>query len=220
MRLLFFILLLLNATAFGYIRFAESRAGAGNQIALLQIAPDKMKLLKPGAPLPARKEAARPQPALVCLEWGSFSAEEVARAGAALGKFALGDKVSQRDAGDSYWVYIPPLKTPADAEKKAGELKARGVTDFYIVQDNDQWRYAVSLGVFKTEEAANISLGQLRQKGVRSAVVGPRGVKSSTFVIRDPGDAAAAKIAELKADFPAAELKATTCADAQTAKSQ
>lgn len=217
MRLLFLIFLLLNAAAFGYIRFAESRAGADNQIALLQIAPDKMKLLKPGAPRPERTDAATPQPGLVCLEWGAFAADEAAKAAAALEKFALGDKVVQRDAGDSYWVYIPALKTQAEADKKAGELKARGVTDFYIVQDNDQWRYAFSLGAFKTEEAANNYLGQLRQKGVRSAIAGPRGAKTSTFVIRDPGDAAAAKIAALKAEFPNAQLKATTCTDAQQA---
>lgn len=218
MRLLFLILLLLNVVAFGYVRFAESRAGADNQLALLQIAPDKMKLLKPGTPLPERKNAARAQPALVCLEWGSFAADETARAAAALDKLALGDKVAQRDAGDSYWVYIPPLKNQAEADKKIGELKARGVTDFYIVQDNDQWRYAISLGVFKTDESANNYLAQLRQKSVRSAVAGPRGAKSSVFVIRDPGDAAAAKIAALKLDFPNAELKAATCADAQAAK--
>ena len=115
-------------------------------------------------------------------------------------------------------MYIPPLKTRAEADKKAGELKARGITDFSVMPDNDQWQFALSLGVFKTEEAANNYLGQLRQKGVRSAVAGARGAKTSTFVIRDPGDAAALKIAELKADFPNAQLKATTCADAQTAK--
>ena len=217
MRLLFLIFLLLNAAAFGYIRFAESRTGAANQIALLQIAPDKMKLLKPGAPQPERKDAASPQPGLVCLEWGAFAVYEMVKATAALEKFALGDKVAQRDAGDSYWVYIPPLKTQADADKKAGELKAHSVTDFYVVQDNEQWRFAVSLGMFKTEEAANNYLVQLRQKGVRSAVAGPRGAKTSMFVIRDPGDAVAAKIAALKAEFPNAQLKATTCADAQQA---
>jgi hypothetical protein len=218
MRLLFLILVLLNALAFGYIRFAESRAGADSQLALLQMAPDKMKLLKPGAPAAERKDAARAQPALVCLEWGTFGGDDTARATAALDKLALGDKVSLREAGDSYWVYIPPLKTQADAEKKTSELKARGVTDYQIMQDNDQWRYAISLGVFKTEESANAYLAQLRQKNVRSAVAGARGAKTSTFVIRDPGDAAAAKIAELKAEFPVAQLKATTCAEAQTAK--
>jgi hypothetical protein len=218
MRLLFFIFLVINAVAFGYICFAENRFGRDNQLALLQIAPDKMRLLNPGGREPMHKDAARPQPGLVCLEWGGFAGDEGARAAVALGKLALGDKVSQRDTGDSYWVYIPPMKTPAEADKKTSELKARGVADFYMMQDNDQWRYAISLGVFKTEEAANNYLGQLRQKGVRSAVAAPRGAKSSLFVIRDPGDAAAAKIAELKVDFPAAQLKVATCADPQTAK--
>ncbi len=220
MRLLFLILLLANITAFGYIRFAEGRVSADVQIALLQISPDKRKLLNPGAPVPERRDqgaAARPQPALVCLEWGGFAVDDAPRAAAALAKFALGDKVSQRDTGESYWVYIPPLKTRADADQKAAELKARGITDFSVVQDNDQWQLALSRGVFKTAEAANNYLAQLRQKGVRFAMAGPRGAQSSTFVIRDPGDAVARKIAELKADFPNAQLRATTCADAQQA---
>jgi hypothetical protein len=214
MRLLFFIFLLLNAAAFGYIRYAEQRAGAAAPLALLQIAPEKMKLLNAGP----RKDVARAQPGLVCLEWGAFAANESPRAAAALDKLGLGGKVAVRELGDSYWVYIPPLKTPADVDKKTGELKARGITDFYTMQDNDQWRNAISLGVFKTEEAANNHLAQLRQKGVRSAVAGARGVKTSLFVIRDPGDAMAAKIAELKADFPNAQLKATTCVEVPTAK--
>ncbi len=220
MRLLFLIFLLANVAAFGYIRFAGGRVGADAQIALLQISPDKMKLLKPGAPAPERKEqgaASRPQPGLVCLEWGGFAAEDVPRAAAALAKLAPADKVSQREAGVSYWVYIPPLKTRLDADMKANELKARGITGFSVMQNDDPWQFALSLGVFTTEEAANNYLAQLRQKAVRSAVVGPRGAKTSTFVIRDPGDAATVKIAELKTDFPAAQLKATTCADAQTA---
>ncbi len=73
MKLLFLILLLLNAVAFGYARFAESRAGADGQLALLQIAPERMKLLKPAASAADRKVAGR---VLACLEWGSFAGEE------------------------------------------------------------------------------------------------------------------------------------------------
>jgi hypothetical protein len=51
-----------------------------------------------------------------------------------------------------------------------------------------------------------------------TAVAGSLGNKTTVFVIRDPGDALAAKIAALKADFPAAQLKVTTCAEALTAK--
>jgi hypothetical protein len=221
MRLVFLILLLVNAVAFGYIRFVEGRDSAGSQLQLLQIAPEKIKLLKAGAPTPGGRDknaASRPQPALVCLEWGSFSAEDAARAAGALAMLALGDKVSQRDAGDSYWVYIPPLKTKAEVDKKVADVKALGIADFYVVQDNDQWKSAISLGMFKSEEAATNFLAQLKQKGVRSAVVGPRGAINSTFVIRDPGDAVALKIAELKSDFPAATLKAATCAEPIAAK--
>ena len=223
MRLLFLILLLANLIAFAYIRYAESRAGVDAQFALLQISPEKVKLLKPrgkdkaAAALPSSP----PQPALACLEWGSFTAADAPRAAAALARFDLADKLSQREVSDAgWWVYLPPLKTKAEADKKASEVKALGIGDLYVVQENNRWRFALALGTFRTEEAANNYLAQLRQKGLSSAVVGPRGAISSIFVIRDPGDAIAAKIAGLAADFPNAQLKATVCADALAAKSQ
>ena len=218
MRLLFLMLVLLNAVAFGYIRFAESRAGADNQLTLLQIAPEKMKLVKPAASTLPRTDASRAQPKLVCLEWGGFAADESARAGAALEKIGVTDKVSQRENADVYWVYIPPFKTKADADKAAGELKARGITDVAVMPDIGQWQFALSLGMFKTQATANSYLGQLQQKGVRTALVGVRGVRSVTFVIRDPGDAATEKIAAFKTEFPTAQLSVSTCADALTAK--
>ena len=219
MRLLFLILLLANVAAFGYIRYAEGRAGADAQNSLLQISPDKVKLLKlpapPATPREGGSAAGQPQSALVCLEWGGFAAQDAVRAATALARFDLGDKLSQREGAEGYLVYVPSLKTKAEADKKAVELKALGVSDLAVVQENDPLQFAVSLGVFKTEEAANNYLAQLRQKTVRSAVVGPRGAKTSIFVIRDPGDAIAAKIAELKAEFPTAALKAAACANTQ-----
>ena len=47
MRLVFLLLLLANAAAFGYVFYAENRASAAAQIMLLQISPEKVKLLKP-----------------------------------------------------------------------------------------------------------------------------------------------------------------------------
>ena len=223
MRMLFLILLLANLVGFAYIRYAENSAGAAAQIALLQINPEKVKLLTPrgkdkaAAALPSSP----PQPALVCLEWGRFAAEDAPRAAAALARFELADKLAQRELSDGgWWVYLPPFKTKAEADRKASEVKALGVDDLYVVQDNNQWRFAISLGVFKTEDAANNHLAQLSKKGVRPLAAGPRGAMSSTFVIRDPGDAIAAKIAGLTADFPDTQLKATACADALGTKSR
>ncbi len=221
MRLMFLILLLANLIGFAYIRYAESRAGADAQIALLQISPEKMRLLKPRGEdkVTAVPTSPPPPPALACLEWGSFAATDAPRAAAALARLDLADKPSQREVSDAgWWVYLPPLKTKAEADKKASEVKALGIGDSYVVQENNQWRFALALGTFRTEEAANNHLAQLRQKGLHAAAVGPRGAISSIFVIRDPGDAIAAKIAGLAADFPNAQLKATACADALAAK--
>ena len=220
MRLLFLILLLANAVAIGYIRFAESRVAADNQAAVLQINPEKMKLVKPGtAPVEQKdKSATAPQAVLACLEWGTFAAEDAARATAALATLNLTSKVMQRQSLPTYWIHIPALQTRADALKKAAELKARGVGDFFVVQDTDPARFAISLGEFRSEENATAYFSQLTQKGVRSAIVAPRGARSTTFVINDPGDAVALKIAELKTEFPNAQLKAVPCADVQAAK--
>ena len=221
MRLLFLLFLLANIGAFAYIRYAESRAGASAhaQIQTLQISPEKLKLQKPANRVPdqgAQKSAALP---VACLEWGSCAGDDVARVTTALAKLDLGDRVTQRDAAaDSYWVHIPPFKTRAEADKKVIEVKTFGISDIYVMPDSDPFRFAISLGAFKTEDAANVFLAQIRQKGVRSAIIRPRGGTSSVFVIRDPGDAIAAKITELKVEFPNAALKASACSEPLTVK--
>ena len=67
---------------------------------------------------------------------------------------------------------------------------------------------------FKTEEAANAYLDQLREKGVRSARAGSREhrVTQTVLVVHEPDIAFAAKLAELKPQFPGTELKALQCA--------
>ncbi len=217
MRIFFLLVLLANVATFAWLQYAEGRSSADAQIALLQISPDKVRLVKAGAVPPA---ANREKPALstVCVEWGPIGAEDTARAAAALAKLDLGGRLSPREAGDSYWVHIPPMKSRADAEKKANEVRGMGIGDFYIVQEPGPAQFALSLGVFKTEEAANNHLAQLRPKGIRSAIVAPYGVAATTFVIREPGDAVTLKLAELKAEFPSAALKAVACAEAQSAK--
>jgi hypothetical protein len=223
MRFVFFLLLFLDVAVFAYVYSDEHRADAEAQRLQLQINSEKMKILKGGPgpgdllPKPATSMTA-PSP-LVCLEWGSFEADEVPRAEAALAKLDLRDKLALQHGEGAFWVYIPPFKSKADADKKAGELKAIGVSDFAIIDDSGRRRFAISLGVFTSEEAAGGYLAQLKLKGVRSAIVGPReGEQKTTFVIRDPGDAAVARIAELKPEFPNAQLKATACAGAVAAR--
>ena len=84
--------------------------------------------------------------------------------------------------GNGWWVFIPPLAGKAEAEKKAGELRALEVTDYFILQDGPS-RHAISLGVFSSEKGAQDRLTELKAKGVRSAKLMPRPGKDATVTI-------------------------------------
>ncbi len=152
---------------------------------------------------------------LICLEWGDFSGSDLTRATAALSALQLDDKVSQRqiERDIGYWVYIPPLKNKAAVNRKIGELRALGVKEFYVVQNQGNWLNAISLGVFKTPEAAENFLHVLNAKGVRSAKVGERASKlKTTLFILDKIDAGAeSKLQAIQKDFPGSELNKVPC---------
>jgi len=71
-------------------------------------------------------------------------------------------------------VFIPTQGSRPTALKKASELKALAVDEYFIVQEEGPHHWALSLGVFRTEEAAQARLTALRAQGVRSAQVGAR----------------------------------------------
>ena len=66
----------------------------------------------------------------------------------------------------SYWVYIPALASKQDADNKVAELKKLRVPEFFIVQDSGPYKWAISLGLFSTKEAAAARLDALRNQGV------------------------------------------------------
>lgn len=214
MRALFFLLLSANLAVAALI-FLDG-GGRGDAHVPEPLDADRIRLLPAtartaGAP---GQTAARP---VACLEWGPFAAGELAEAEAAAAKLELGERLARRvlEEDSSYWVYIPPLRTRQDAEKKVGELKALGITDYFLVQDDVRWRNAISLGIFRSEDAARDRLEDLARKGVRSAVSGQRErlVKLTVLVVRDADEALTAKLVELKQAFPGSELKATVCAE-------
>ena len=157
---------------------------------------------------PAEKAGAKPE---VCLEWGVFSGDGLTRAVQALEKLQLGDKLIQHkvDKPEGYWVYVMPRKTLQDAQKKVDELKRLGVQESFIIRENSKWQYAISLGMFTTAEAAAKFLDQLREKGVKSAVSGPRSHEAGSvvFQVKDVSDSTAAQLARMKLDFPGSELR-------------
>ena len=51
------------------------------------------------------------------------------------------------------------------ADRKAEELKNLGVTNYYVMPDNTPMKWAISLGVFKSENAAQDLAGRAEQAG-------------------------------------------------------
>lgn len=150
-----------------------------------------------------------------CYEWGDFSGAELEQVSSALKKLPLGEKLSQREIDRSigFWVYIPPMKDKAAANLKIAQLKARGVTDYFVVQEAGEWQNAISLGVFKTREAAQNYLAALRAKNVSTAKMGERSGKSraTIFIINGLDAEISARLIVLQKDFSGSELKRVTC---------
>jgi hypothetical protein len=108
---------------------------------------------------------------IACTEVGNFNSLDARRFEAQLTALTLGDKLVRREIREmsSHMVWIPPQAAKEGADKKAGELRNLGINDFYVILENTPQRWGISLGVFKTEDAARAHLAALGQKGVRSA---------------------------------------------------
>jgi len=233
MRALFLLLVLANLLFFAYAQVAREGAGAESQISQLQLAADRIRLLKAAGQAPAEKskgpgKAIPPAPPrsaialpVACVEWGVFAGPDVARAEAALVGLELPAGQIERAVADAggYWVYMPPLKTKPEIDRKIGELKALGVTEFFVVQDAGKWRNAISLGIFRTDEAAQAFLAKLKERGVRSAVAARREnfLKQVAFYVREPGEATVARLTLIQQEFPGSEIKAGPCPAAAVA---
>jgi hypothetical protein len=191
MRALFLLLLLANAGFFAWSRYLSPPETAADPAPLArQIEPEKLKIVapsalpppappKPAATAPAPPPAAAAPPVTVspkCIEWGSFTLADAQRAEKALEPLALGTRLAQRRTEETagWWVFIPSQKTRQGALRKAAELKGLGVGEYFIMQEEGPLRWSLSLGVFRTEEAAQARLAALRQQGVRTAQVGER----------------------------------------------
>ena len=203
MRTVVVLLLLANLALAGYIWLDSASGGEGVRLKQ-QVRPDAIKLLSPQevAALGPAKAAAL---ADVCLEWGPFGEVERVRALADVEPLALGKLLSQRrvESATGYWVYLPPFANKAAADKRAGELRSAGIKDVFVIDGGAQ-RFALSLGVFRTEDAANAHLADLARQGVTGAKTGPRQqvVVQTMLVIRDPQQPVIARLRDLAPAYP------------------
>ena len=219
MRAAFLLLLFVNVAFFAWSRQLAYEEAAEAPPFGRQIEPQKVKVIPPDKlPPPVARKPAPPPPApvaLKCLEWGSFTVADAPRAEKILEPLALGPRLGHRRTEEmaGWWVFIPrQTRTPnlrQAALKKASELRKLGVEDYFIVQEEGEHRWAISLGVFRTEEAAQAHLAALRTQGVRSARVGPREtiVPKVWLQVKGVDAALEAKLKELTAQTESTELR-------------
>jgi hypothetical protein len=219
MRVAFLVLVALNLALFAWFQYyAPAEAASDPEPARRQLSPEKIRLLE-GKELKSLATV-KPRPAAAsgpagassgsCIEWGGFAVAEAPKAEQALAPLALGPRLTQRRSEETagWWVYIPPQPNRPAALKKTAELKGLGVEEFFILQDEGKMRWAISLGVFSTEDAAKARLETLRNRGVRSAQTGERDTQVSKvwFQLRGADPAQAARFRETGQGFPGTDV--------------
>ncbi len=142
-------------------------------------APSLAAVLPPAPVTPApATESASAVTLVACTEIGNFAAAEARRFERDVAPLALGERQTQREVAvqeiTSHMVMIPPLGSKDAADKKAAELKAQGVSNYFIMNETTPTKWAISLGVFKAETAAQTLLATLRKQGVTGARVAGR----------------------------------------------
>lgn len=232
LRPLFILLLLVNLVLVlaNLGGFARAPGGEPDRLSS-QLHPEKIRILdpqtedKPAAaasePVPAPEVAptageseVAPEPAsasvpagpvaLACASWAGLTRAQ------ADGVLARGRRAefrvneSSTTAPASWWIHLPPQPDRAAAERKAGELRELGVTDFFIVNDAGPTQFAVSLGLYKSEESAKRALDQLRGRGVQTARIAVREATTTRVEVSGPADRLAGFASDTAAALPGA----------------
>ncbi|WP_431478004.1 SPOR domain-containing protein [Massilia eburnea] len=228
LKLIFALLLVANAALFAYGEgYLGQFSGNEHEPARLhrQQNVDKLQLISAGkaesavAALAPPPPVPRDEPATnACLEVGNFALDEARKFENRLSPLELGDRQQRRNVAEqevsSFIVHIPPQASRAAAEKKADELRELGVTNFFILNDSSPLKWGISLGVFRTEAAAQAQLAALVKQGVQSARVAPRYASSKQvyFQFRNISEDAKARIEKIAAKFQEQETRSCSSA--------
>jgi len=150
----------------------DAEQQAGEEAAQPEAAP-------PPPPPPPTAPLAVAANLVACVQAGPFSAADARRFEARVASLDLAARQSRVEVPfqevTSRLVYLPPNGGREGAQRRSAELKERGVENFYTMQGDSPLRWAISLGVFKTDSAAQKLVAQLQRQGVRGVQVLPRG---------------------------------------------
>lgn len=233
LKFVFWALLALNGLVFAYAQGYLGKLDGGErepQRLKNQLATERMVLLSPAearaaaevsapaaesAPQPAEAlPAAAPVPATIaCTQAGAFAAADARRFETRIARLALGARATRTAVPfqevTSHLVYLPPNGGKEGADRRVAELKEKGVENFFVMQGDSPLKWAVSLGVFKTEAAAQTLVAALGKQGVRGVRVLPRGPQGTraAWQFRDLTPDERSRVAGIADDFAGVQLR-------------
>jgi hypothetical protein len=201
-RTAFLVLLAANLLFFAWSRYFSANGTAADSVLARRNEPEKLKIVPPADALAAVR----------CVEWGPFTAADYARAEKSLEPLALAGRTSARRSSEEapgWWVFIPSEGSRQSALKKAAELKALGVSEYYIMGEDADAPWSLSLGIYRSEQAALARLAALRDQGVRSALVGSRStvVPRLWLQVKEVDASLEARLKELARELPGSDLR-------------
>lgn len=200
------LLLFANLGLAGYLMLVAPGQRGMHDPRALELNADKVKQVRDPADPWATEAGA-------CLEWGPLAASELKAAQEQLAALQVARTIIRELPGLAvWWVHIPPARSREEADRRVRELEELGVKDARVVTD-EGFRNAVSLGIFRTEEAAMAHQVRMREIKVRNSAIVQRSdlLKFSMIVIFEPTTAVAAKLVELRSAFAGSEVKSAAC---------
>jgi len=149
-----------------------------------------------------------------CVEVGDFTIENAGRVRQRLETVATGDRLIIRSVEAPGWfmVYVPPLKTRAEVDHRADELRKAGVKELLIIGDSSPMRYGIALGSFKDQDLANRHAADLQRRGIKDVRVTdkPSNVQVTRFQVRGVDAPLAEVLRAVQKEFNAARFQACT----------
>ncbi|HVJ60545.1 MAG TPA: hypothetical protein VM528_08295 [Burkholderiaceae bacterium] len=219
MKLAFLALVLANVLVYawqhGLLGFTPE-SGREPQRTAQQIAPESLRVLTAAEIAKLRSVAQPSKDSAVtlsqsCIEFGDFSGEVLAQVQPRIDALGLKDRLAtvQVEAPGWYLVYMPPMKTRAEADARARDLRQQsGVKDLFVIGEASPMRNGIALGSFRDRELASGFLAELESRGVKGARLAdkPSTVGATRFRVRDVDPTLAQQLTRLQEDFPQQKL--------------
>ncbi|MES2356200.1 MAG: hypothetical protein V4568_17710 [Pseudomonadota bacterium] len=220
MRFWVVTLLLANLVFAAYVYVSETKVSAAPSTDLNANKVRVVPFIAKSVPVPAPEVATAATTTTatasgICLQWSGIAANDLQQAKDFLTPLMPASNVveSRIEEPTRFWVNIPPTKNPMAMLVR---LKAAGISDASLMQPS----HTISLGLFRTEAAAERYLEEIQGKGFAQAQIEPRNLQVTevTLVVKGVSPEFAAKLNEFKNQFDGSTVHPVDCSIAEKDK--